>query len=166
MEARKASFLEDLSDPIYQSAIGYIQNQWFVEDRAKRFMRCYLNGILHYDELTSSRVEGAHAKIKHELRSSTGDILATMQGVSRVVLYTNWQAFHSIEDQIYRKPVSLQVPLFRDVLGKVSTSAIRRVYNAWGEYLRMEKPRPRCSQYKSRSLGIPCNHIIKGLLKK
>jgi hypothetical protein len=38
-------------------------------------MRYYLDGILYCDELTSSRVEGAYAKIKYELRSLTGDIL-------------------------------------------------------------------------------------------
>jgi hypothetical protein len=59
-------------------------------------MRCYLKGILYYDELTSSRVEGAHAKLKREIRTSTGDILITMQVVSRVVSYTNLQAFNSI----------------------------------------------------------------------
>ena len=88
MEARKASFLEALSHLIYQSAIEYIENQWF-GDRAKQFMRCYLNGILYYDELTSSRVEGAYAKLKREIRTSTGDILTTMRVVSRVVSYTN-----------------------------------------------------------------------------
>jgi hypothetical protein len=139
MEARKASFLEALSDPIYQSAIEYIEKQWF-SDRAKQFMRCYLDGILYYDELTSSRVEGAHAKLKQQIHTSTGDILATMQVVSRVVSYTNSQAFNSIQDEIYRYPVSLQVPFLRNLLGRVSRSAIRRVYSTWQEYLRSEKP--------------------------
>ena len=59
-------------------------------------MRCYLNGILYYDKLTSSHVEGAYAKLKREIHTSTGDILATMRVVSRVVSYTNSQAFNSI----------------------------------------------------------------------
>ena len=63
MEARKASFLEALSYPIYQSAIDYIEKQWF-GDRAKQFMRCYLNGILYYNKLTSSYIEGAYVKLK------------------------------------------------------------------------------------------------------
>jgi hypothetical protein len=165
MEARKALFLESLSDPIYQSAIDYIEKQWF-GDRAKRFMRCYLTGILHYDELTSSRVEGAHHQIKKELRSSTSDILATMQVVSRVVSYTNLQAFNSIQDEIYRHPVDLQVPLFRNILSQISRNAIRRVYNTWQEYLRSEKqkPLPSCTQYHMKSLGLPCNHVIKDLI--
>ena len=59
-------------------------------------MRCYLDGILYYDKLTSSRVEGAYTKLKREIHTSTGDILATMQVVSRVVSYANSQAFNSI----------------------------------------------------------------------
>jgi hypothetical protein len=130
MEARKASFLEALSDLIYQTAIDYIKKQGFSE-RAKQFMRCYLNGIPHYNELTSSRVEGAHAKLKREIRTSTGDILATMQIISRVVSHTNSQAFHSIQDQIHRRPVSLQVLFLRNLLGRISRSAIRKVYHTW-----------------------------------
>jgi hypothetical protein len=52
-------------------------------------MRYYLNGILYYNKLTSSRVEGAYAKLKREIRTLTGDILATIQVVSRVVSYIN-----------------------------------------------------------------------------
>jgi hypothetical protein len=163
MEARKASFLEALSHPIYQSAIEYIEKQWF-GDRAKQFMRCYLDGILYYDELTSSRVEGAHAKLKREIRTSTSDILATMQVVSRVVSYANSQAFDSIQDEIYRYPVSLQVPLLRDLLGRVSRSAIRKVYNTWQNFIKVEKPLPSCTQYYQKSLSLPCNHVIKDLI--
>jgi hypothetical protein len=52
-------------------------------------MRCYLNGILYYDKLTSSCVEGAYVKLKRELYISTSDILITMQVFSRVVSYIN-----------------------------------------------------------------------------
>ena len=124
-------------------------------------MRCYLDGILHYDELTSSRVEGAHAKLKREIHTSTGDILATMQVVSRVVSYTNSQAFNSIQDEIHRHPISLQVPFLRDLLGRISHSAIRRVYDTWQEFIRADKPLPPCTQYHRKSLGLPCNHTIK-----
>lgn len=127
-------------------------------------MRCYLNGILHYDELTSSRVEGAHAKLKREIRTSTGDILATMQVVSRVVSYTNSQAFNSIQDEIHRYPVSFQVLLLRNILGRVSRSAIRKVYQSWQEHLRTEKLLPSCTQYHQKSLGLLCNHVIKDLI--
>jgi hypothetical protein len=160
MEARKASFLEALSDPSYQTAIEYIKKQWFGE-RAKQFMRCYLNGIPYYDELTPSRVEGAHSKLKREIHTSTGDILATMEVISRVVSYTNSQGLHSIQDQIHRHPISLQVPFLRNLLGHISRSAIRKVYHTWQDFLRAEKQLPPCTQYQTRSLGLPCNHTIK-----
>jgi hypothetical protein len=165
MEARKASFLEALSNPIYQSAVEYIEKQWFGE-RAKQFMRCYLKGILHYDELTSSRVEGAHAKLKREIRTLTSDILTTMQVVSRVVSYTNLQAFNSIQDEMHRHPISLQVPILRNLLGRISRSAIRKVYNIWGEFSQAGKPLPSCTQYHQKSLGLPCNHVIKDLIDR
>jgi hypothetical protein len=41
-------------------------------------MRYYLNGILYYNKLTSSRVEGAYVKLKREIRTLTSDILTTI----------------------------------------------------------------------------------------
>jgi hypothetical protein len=59
-------------------------------------MRYYLNGIPHYNKLTSSRVEGAHSKLKREIHTLTGDILVTIEVISRVVSYINSQGLHSI----------------------------------------------------------------------
>lgn len=35
IESKKAAFLEDLKDPIFQSAVEYIQKQWFTREKAR-----------------------------------------------------------------------------------------------------------------------------------
>jgi hypothetical protein len=45
-------------------------------------MRYYLNGIPYYDKLSSSRIEGAHSKLKREIYILTGDILVTIEVIS------------------------------------------------------------------------------------
>jgi hypothetical protein len=65
---------------------------------------------------------------------------------------------------MHRHPVSLQVPLLRNLLGRVSRSTIRKVYNTWQNFIQAEKPLPSCTQYHQKSLGLPCNHMIKDLI--
>lgn len=47
-------------------------------DKSRRFLRCYLEGLLHFNEILSSHVEAAYSRIKRDLKTSTSDILSTI----------------------------------------------------------------------------------------
>jgi hypothetical protein len=150
MQITWASFLHKSSHPIFQEAIAYIQNRRMSPDKSQRFLRCYLQGVLHFNEISSSRVEAAHSRIKRDLKTSTSDILSTMQCISRTVLYTNDEAIRSIEERQHQTVVA-----FKDVLRHVARSALRRVHLNWQRYLQTKQLPETCTDYQFQHIGIP-----------
>jgi hypothetical protein len=164
MQIAWALFLHEFSHPIFKEPIEYIQNRWMSVNKSRRFLRCYLEGVLHFNEIASSRVEAAHSRIKRDLKTSTGDILSTMQCITRTVLYTNKEALRSIEEQQHRIVIALNIPLFKDVLRSVARAALWQVQLSWQRYSQTKHPLPEpCNNYRFLHIGIPCNHTVKKL---
>jgi hypothetical protein len=73
-----------------------------------------------------------------------------------------------LEDARIRRPVKLLIPLYRDVLGKVSSHALLKVNAIYEQYLPIHpqhhtKPSipDGCTGVTKATIGIPCIHVIK-----
>ncbi|KAL8458465.1 hypothetical protein ACS0TY_036106 [Phlomoides rotata] len=53
--------------------VDYCMNQWITPYKEK-FVSAYTNKIMHYDNVTTNRVESNHAKLKRFLRTSQGEL--------------------------------------------------------------------------------------------
>ena len=70
LETNMGFFLNHASESV-QAVGAYIRDQWLIY--RDRCVRAWTNNIMHYNHSASSRVEGAHATLKKQLRSSQGD---------------------------------------------------------------------------------------------
>ncbi|KAL1974139.1 hypothetical protein VTN31DRAFT_5699 [Thermomyces dupontii] len=69
----------------FPDVLKYIENQWLREPIARRFLRCYTKEYLHFDNVATSRVEGAHWSLKRDLQGTSADLLVTMQTFERAI---------------------------------------------------------------------------------
>ncbi|KAJ5549876.1 hypothetical protein N7535_002181 [Penicillium sp. DV-2018c] len=68
------SFKEDYWDPIFEKFITYLQSEWLSEVSGcpRSFLRYHTKHYLHFDETTTSRVQGAHRSLRQNFFKEIG----------------------------------------------------------------------------------------------
>ena len=116
---------------------------------------------------TTSAVEGAHQKLKEQLRVSTGDL---MYCVDRIEQYLTNQA-HTVNEALnqaqIRLPNHLNLPLFSNVVSKISPTALKATVKQYelAKGALADRLLPECSGHTTRTMGIPCAHFILPLIQ-
>ena len=106
--------------------IAYLEEFWI--PHASKFVAFHTNQHFHLGQRTSSRVEGAHAKLKRELQTSRCDVDRLVQiCVSIVDSYLQQWRQGSAADEMNPSIRWLEEPFFVEVLRKVSAVAIKEV---------------------------------------
>ena len=80
--------------------------------------------------------------------------------------YQHIRIQHELADERIKRPLSLLIPLFRDILNKVSTFALSKAFAIYSRYLPIgqgKDPIKPCTGVTKRTQGIPCIHDIKRL---
>lgn len=157
------AFKRDYQHAEFAEALQYIQNQWIKDGMKQRFLRCYTNQVLHFNETSSSRVESAHWTIKRWIKLSNGDLLSVTQTIDTMVTTRHRSAEHSIANERDSGPITLFQPLFRAVIGWVANDAMREVLNQREAYQKGHLKVVDCAHYHRDALGLPCVHNILAL---
>src|SRR5467141_4563759 len=80
--------------------------------------------VLHLDSTTTSRDEGAHGMIKRDLEVSTNDFLTGLRSMERTLTYQHRKVIDEIEQEKVSISISHRIPLFREVIEKLSSTAL------------------------------------------
>ena len=144
--------------------ISYLENTWL--RYKERFVRCFVNQILHFGHTTTSRVEGSHWSIKHILRSSTGDLPTVTRKMETFLTrqFDEIASKFSKDRRIRKHPYD--VPVFKDILDVVSGHAIRKLFDAYEnlhEDIDLDDLDCKCTL--RTAYGIPCQHEIARSIK-
>jgi hypothetical protein len=103
-------------------------------------------------------VESAHSILKSYFQVSTGNLKRVLDKVT--LLLTNQHAEHAtvLDQEQQRSPHDVNIPLFTELIGKVTSFALRKILQ---QYQRLSSlPLPQCTNSFSQSIGLPCIHTI------
>ena len=107
-------------------------NGWGLVRRARHFLRVYTKDVLHLDSTTTSRDEGM---IKRDLEVSTNDFLTSLRSMERTLTHQHRKVIDEIEQEKVNISVSHRILLFREVIGKTSSTAIAKALALRNNYL-------------------------------
>ena len=110
-------------------AIKYIHDEYIV--RKEKFLKAYTNHNLHFENNASSRVEGAHGALKKYLGGSSGDLYIIFEAMEAHLKDQHIAASKKLSDECQKIPNLLQIPLFEDVVKKVSSYALRKAHEQY-----------------------------------
>jgi hypothetical protein len=165
-EMRQAwdEFKQQYSSEVYREIIRYIENEWLDDDTARRFLHCYTNSFLHFGNAATSRNEAGHWMLKRDLQVSTNDLLNTVRSFERTVSHQHTRIQQDLADEQVTVSLKLRIPLFRDVINKISNFALQKVLATYNRHLPLgpgkEDIKP-CTEIMTRTFAIPCIHMIK-----
>jgi hypothetical protein len=58
----------------------------YIRDFRRRFVRCYINKILHFETTMTSRSENEHAMLKRQLREFIDDLKNVVKIISLILI--------------------------------------------------------------------------------
>ena len=152
---------------VYSPVVDYIEDEWLQYGTARYFLYCYTGHVLHFGNSTISRAEGAHWILKRDLQMvSKNDLLSCIRSFEKMVEAQHRTLKDQLDDARIRRPIKLLIPLYRDVIGKVSPHALYKVHATYERYLPVRNhtkpPIPdSCTGATTATMGIPCIHVIK-----
>ena len=103
------------------------------------FLRVYKD-VLHLDSTTTSHDEGAHGMIKRDLEVSTNDFLTALRSMERTLTHQHRKVIDEIEQEKVNISVSHRILLFREVIGKISSTALAKALALRNNYLPVGAP--------------------------
>ena len=146
----------------YSADVDYLANTWLNKYRNK-ICKCYTNKYLHFDTCTTSRVESGHRVLKASLKCSTGDLDTVVSKILTVLMncYQNYST--KLGQQKRNTPFSVQHSVYRELIGRVSPHALRKINKQYQlvKAATSEEPLSSCTHVFTTTMGLPCAHTIK-----
>ncbi|GKC59631.1 hypothetical protein Tco_1087229, partial [Tanacetum coccineum] len=143
-----------------KDAIEYIKDTWLPSK--EKFVSAWTEKYLHFGNRSSSRAEGAHAKLKLYLPVSTG----SFQDVKKKICLAVEHEFNEIKVKLasekIRVPHNCNMHLFRDLLSHVSQFALKEIHKKF-EKIKDGTVTP-CTGHFMATMGLPCAHKIVSCL--
>lgn len=147
--------------------VDYLETQW-LPCRAEWAM-CDVGHTRTFGNLNTSRLEGAHSRLKSYIGESTHDLLSCVDKIQRAVRDEGHRVEAELATALHKvQKAHTREPLFSEVKCKVAPFVLRKVLveieKARRAIQREEALEP-CSRTFSGTMGAPCSHSIFARLR-
>ena len=145
----------------YGESVQYLQNTWL--PYKEHFVSAWTNRYFHMGTVVTSRVESSHAALKKWLGASTGDLWDVVTKISQELVNQDHNRYAEIEVQRIRIQHHFRIPFLQNVLGNVSFHALTLIKKQHDDAVRHGRsalPQVGCTGEFTRTMGLPCEHLI------
>ena len=127
----------------------------------RRFVKCFIDQVLHFGIISTFRRERVHAVLKRNLIISTEDLKTMVENLDFMLINQRHDYLIAAEEVKVRYSMDLKIDAFRNLIAFVISYALRKIL---GEYKRLiDQPTVffACIKAFSTFLGLPCVHVIQ-----
>jgi hypothetical protein len=147
--------------------IRYVERTW-IQPHWEKFIAYWTDRYHHFGTTTTSRLEGAHSRLKRYILKSTGDLMTVFYSMHKAFNDKHVLFQKTLSNERLRALNSLKDPIFFNVQIAVSRFALLKTLDELKK-LRLARSSPTnqgigiCTNVMKRSLGIPCVHLLARL---
>ncbi|GKA61621.1 PKS-NRPS hybrid synthetase [Tanacetum coccineum] len=124
----------------------------------EKFVSAWTDKYLHFGNRSSSRAEGAHAKLKKYLQVFTSDLHEVKKKISLAVEHEFNEIKVRLASERIKIPHDCNIPEFRELLSRVSLFALKEIYK---QYIKKKEGTiTPCTGHFMATMGLPCHHKI------
>lgn len=152
--------LSNTYDQRHPGPMLYLTND-LLRSYKKKFVKCWTDQSLHFNNHATSRSEGSHAKLKRDLTSSIGDLKTVVDSLELLLINQYQDYVLALEDAKTRLPHELRLPFLRELIGQVTPFALHRVREQYHILIRGGGPLTPCTNTFTTTMGLPCVHTIQ-----
>jgi len=135
--------------------VEYINKNW-LNPYKQMFVSCWISANLNFQEHTTNRVEGMHAKLKAYLRSHNSTLLQLVDFVDQIITSQEREIKKTFEDSLVVTMNHHKVPWLDNLRGRVSLKALDLLVNEMNKFYHLRKGSLSCRCQLHSSCGLPC----------
>lgn len=144
--------------------VQYIEQNWLIPKNRNAIVAAWTDQHLHLGNTATSRAEGIHAVIKADIESKNIDLVYAWDIINRVVRRQLQAIDHEQKRQRINTKGHYQGRIFDQVRNFISFKALEHAYNQLVLARKIDPTKIKdvtCSRTFTKSMGIPCKHIIR-----
>ena len=145
------------------AVIHYLHQTWL--PYRKMFITVWTKQSLHFGNTVTSRVEGMHSSLKSWIRVSTGDFKSVFSKIKLASDHQHQSILQKIEYDKSNTLLTHQRPFWGYVNREISQFALGIAFKQY-EKAQTLPDDDHCSEVLSCTMGIPCSHMIKELIRQ
>ncbi len=114
----------------HSDCINYLYDT-YIMSYCRRFIKCYINQVLHFDITMTSRDEDSHAILKQQLDKSTEDLKTIMNDIDLMLINELQNYRIALDDDRMRYLMKLRKSIFEQLIFFVSTNVFRKILSQY-----------------------------------
>ena len=145
--------------------VQYFYNTYIL-DHKRRFVKCFIDQMLHFGITVTFKREGTYAILKRNLLHSTGDLKTMIDNLDFLMINQRHDYLIAFKEAKVRYFMNLKIEAFRNITAYVTLYALRKIL---GKYKRLTNASTIlffCIKTFSSILKFSCDHMIHDRLKK
>jgi hypothetical protein len=127
------NFISDKYNLSHSECIEYLLNTYITHYR-RRFVRFFINQILHFDTIVTSKEEKTHAILKRNLMTSTDDLKTMIENLDLLLINQRHNYVMNFENVKMRFSMKCRLDIFRNISAYVISNALRKILNEYKWY--------------------------------
>jgi hypothetical protein len=133
----------------------------YINEFNHRFVKCFINWVLHFNTTTSSRDESEHAMLKRRLRSSIEDLKTMMNDINLLLINELHNHLLIVENAKIRFSMRLNKLIFQQVASYVVLNVLKMILDQYDLFMKRFTILSFCTHVFIIIIDLSCNHKIQ-----
>jgi hypothetical protein len=154
----------DKYDRSHEDCVKYLSFIYIVKRR--HFAKCYIDKILHFGIIVTSRSESNYAILKRQLKSSIEDLKIVINKIRLLLINQLHNHFIEFEEARTRFSSKLRKSIFNQLVAFVSSYALKKILNQYNLVINQSTALSVCIDVFIITLRLSCAHKIENRMWK
>ncbi len=133
----------------------------YIRDFRRRFVKCYINQMLHFDITVTSRDERAHAVLKRQLESSIENLKTMMNEINLLLINEQHNYLIDINDAKLRYLIELRKHVFDQLISFVIFVVFWKILSQYKKLIARSTIISSCTRVFIIITELSCSHKIQ-----
>jgi hypothetical protein len=144
----------------HEECIDYLY-ETYIRDYRCRFIKCYINQVLHFDTTVPSRDEKEHAVLKRQLESSTNDLKTVMNDINLLLINEQHNYLIDMIETKMRYSIELRRSVFDQLTSFVTSVALWKILSQYKKLIERFTVISACIDVFITTTELSCSHKIQ-----
>jgi hypothetical protein len=144
----------------HDECINYLY-EIYIRDYRRRFIKCYINQILHSDITMTSRDKNAHAVLKRQLEKSIDDLKTVVNDINLMLINERQNHRINLDENRIRYSMKLRKSIFQQLTSFVINVALRKMNSQYQMLIKRSIVMFCCTNVFIIIIELSCNHRIQ-----
>ncbi len=158
------NFINEKYNLSHFDCIEYLYNIYILHYR-RRFVKCFIDKIMHFDIIVTSKEKDAHAMLKRNLIIFIDDLKIIINNLNLLLINQRYDYLIKFENVKIRYSLQCRIDFFQNIFSFVTSYVLRKILKQYKRLTDVSKILSACIKTFSTTLRLSCAHIIQERLE-